>query len=188
MYVMTTRPMKRTMALGMFLAVRLGHPTPQEVVMSDEETLFESEQQLPVAVVARRLRDVADGLEAGALQMGDHTVNPASTVKFEEEYSAEATDEGTTFEIELELKWNSPVAAVRGTHASRGSRAAGNAAGVAGKFELFQDVGGKFRFHLKAGNGQIIASSQAYTTKTAAQNGIESVRTNAPTGRIHDQT
>ncbi len=97
----------------MFLAVRLGRPVPQEVVMSDEETLFESEQQLSVAAVARRLREVAEGLEAGALQLGGHTVTPASTVKFEEEYSAESTDEGITFELELELKWNSPTASGR---------------------------------------------------------------------------
>jgi hypothetical protein len=62
------------------------------------------------------------------------------------------------------------------------------AAGVAGKFELFKDVGGKFRFRMKAGNGEIIASSEAYETKAAAQKGIKSVRTNAPTGRIDDQT
>jgi len=153
--------------------------------MSDEKTLFESEQQLPVAAVARRLREVADGLEAGALQFGDHAATPSSTVKFEEEYSAETTGEGTTFEVELELKWNSPAANGK---ADRGARNATKASGVAGKFELFQDVGDKFRFHLKAGNGQIIASSQAYTTKAAAQNGIQSVRTNAPTGRIDDQT
>ena len=78
--------------------------------MSDEETLFESEQQLSVAAVARRLREVAEGLEAGALQLGGHAVTPASTVKFEEEYSAETTDEGITFELELELKWSSAAA------------------------------------------------------------------------------
>ena len=57
--------------------------------LDDEETLFESEQQLSVAAVARRLREVAEGLEAGALLLGGHAVTPASTVKFEEEYSAE---------------------------------------------------------------------------------------------------
>lgn len=51
---------------------------------------------------------------------------------------------------------------------------------MAGKFELFTDKGGKFRFNLKAGNGQIIASSEAYESKAAALNGIESVRKNAP--------
>ena len=154
----------------------------------DEETLFESEQHLSVAAVARRLREVADGLEAGALQLGGHAVTPAATVKFEEEYSAETTDEGTTFELELELKWSSTAADGQADHANHRSRAAARTAGPAGKFELFKDVGGKFRFRLKAGNGQIIASSEAYETKAAAQNGIKSVRTNAPTGRIDDQT
>ena len=147
----------------------------------DEETLFESEQHLSVAAVAERLREVAEGLEAGALRLGGHAVTPASTVKFEEEYSAETTDEGITFELELELKWSSATADGQADHANHGSRAAARAAGVAGKFELFKDVGGKFRFRLKAGNGEIIASSEAYETKAGAQNGIKSVRTNAPT-------
>ena len=50
---------------------------------------------------------------------------------------------------------------------------------MAGKFELYQDKAGKFRFRLKAGNGQIIAVGEAYETKAAAQKGIESVKTNA---------
>ena len=153
----------------------------------DEETLFESESEeyMSVAAVARRLREVAEGLETGALQLGGHAVTPASTVKFEEEYSAETTDEGITFELELELKWTSAAADGQADHDNHGSHAG---ARVAGKFELFKDAGGKFRFRLKAGNGQIIASSEAYETKAAAQNGIKSVRTNAPKGRIDDQT
>ncbi len=48
-----------------------------------------------------------------------------------------------------------------------------------GKFELFKDKGGKFRFRLKASNGQIILSSQGYKTKVSASNGIGSVQRNA---------
>ncbi|GAA1771451.1 YegP family protein [Agromyces humatus] len=59
---------------------------------------------------------------------------------------------------------------------------------MAGTFELYKDAAGEFRFRLKAANGQTIASSQAYTTKAAAQNGIESVRTNAPDASLDDQT
>ncbi|TQL44977.1 hypothetical protein FB562_2386 [Homoserinimonas aerilata] len=52
---------------------------------------------------------------------------------------------------------------------------------MAGKFELYTDKGGEFRFRLKAGNGEVIAlSSEGYTTKAAAKNGIESIRKNAP--------
>jgi uncharacterized protein YegP (UPF0339 family) len=50
---------------------------------------------------------------------------------------------------------------------------------MAGKFEIKKSASGKFHFNLKAGNGQIILSSEMYETKAAAENGIESVRKNA---------
>jgi uncharacterized protein YegP (UPF0339 family) len=60
---------------------------------------------------------------------------------------------------------------------------------MAGKFELYTDAAGKFRFRLKAANGQIIAvSSEAYESKDGAENGIDSVKTNAPTAPVDDQT
>jgi uncharacterized protein YegP (UPF0339 family) len=48
------------------------------------------------------------------------------------------------------------------------------------KFEMYEDKGGEYRFRLKARNGQIIATSEGYTTKAACENGIASVRKNAP--------
>ena len=59
---------------------------------------------------------------------------------------------------------------------------------MAGKFELYKDAGGKFRFRLKAGNGEIIATSERYGTKAAAENGIQSVRENAASATVEDQT
>lgn len=50
---------------------------------------------------------------------------------------------------------------------------------MAGKYELYTDASGGYRFRLKAANGEVIASSESYTTKAAANNGIESVRANA---------
>ncbi|MBX3311450.1 MAG: DUF1508 domain-containing protein [Microbacteriaceae bacterium] len=51
---------------------------------------------------------------------------------------------------------------------------------MAGKWELYTDKGGEYRFRLKASNGQVIAlASEGYTTKAAALNGIESIRKNA---------
>ena len=47
------------------------------------------------------------------------------------------------------------------------------------KFEVYTDKGGEFRFRLKATNGQIIAVSEGYTSKSSCLNGIESVRKNA---------
>lgn len=47
------------------------------------------------------------------------------------------------------------------------------------KFEIYTDKKGEFRFRLKATNGQVICSSEGYTTKPACKNGIESVKKNA---------
>ena len=59
---------------------------------------------------------------------------------------------------------------------------------MAGKFEVYQDKAGQYRFRLKAGNGQTIASGDGYTTKKACLNGIESIRKNASDAKLDDQT
>jgi uncharacterized protein YegP (UPF0339 family) len=50
---------------------------------------------------------------------------------------------------------------------------------MAGKFEIKESSGGKFRFNLKASNGQTILSSETYETRAGAEKGVESVRKNA---------
>jgi hypothetical protein len=59
---------------------------------------------------------------------------------------------------------------------------------MAGKFELYKDKAGKFRFRLKASNGQVIAVGEAYETKASALNGIASVQKNAADAAVDDQT
>jgi uncharacterized protein YegP (UPF0339 family) len=51
---------------------------------------------------------------------------------------------------------------------------------MAGKFVIQKDKAGQFRFNLKASNGEVMLSSEGYTTLQGCSNGIESVRTNAP--------
>lgn len=48
-----------------------------------------------------------------------------------------------------------------------------------GKFEIKKDKSEQFRFNLKASNGQVILSSEAYKTRASCDNGIESVRKNS---------
>ena len=55
-----------------------------------------------------------------------------------------------------------------------------------GKFVVKQTSTG-VKFDLKAGNGEVIATSEVYTTEAACMNGIESVR-NCCVGEIEDQT
>ena len=57
-----------------------------------------------------------------------------------------------------------------------------------GVFEIICDAANRFRFHLKAANGEIIAVSQSYGAKESAMTGIESIKTNAPIAKIVDLT
>ena len=52
------------------------------------------------------------------------------------------------------------------------------------KFEVYADVAGKCRWILKATNGEIIATSEAYESEAACKNGIASVKKNAPIAEI----
>ena len=51
-------------------------------------------------------------------------------------------------------------------------------------FGWYCDKAGEFRFRLKAANGEIIAVSEGYTSKEGCVKGIESVKKNAPLGKI----
>lgn len=56
------------------------------------------------------------------------------------------------------------------------------------KFEVYKDKAGKFRFRLKATNGEIIATGEAYESKAGCMNGIDSIRKNAPEASIEDKS
>ena len=55
-------------------------------------------------------------------------------------------------------------------------------------FEIKKSEDGQFYFTLKATNDEIIATSEMYTTKQNCQNGIDSVKTNAPNAEVVDTT
>ncbi|TDK46790.1 YegP family protein [Antarcticimicrobium luteum] len=58
---------------------------------------------------------------------------------------------------------------------------------MAGKFELYKDKAGEFRFRLKAGNGEIILASEGYKQRASAENGIQSVRKNGPVDERYER-
>lgn len=53
-------------------------------------------------------------------------------------------------------------------------------------FEVTKDKAGKYRFRLKAPNGQVIAVSEAYESKDSCMNGIQSVKNNAPKAAVKE--
>jgi uncharacterized protein YegP (UPF0339 family) len=47
---------------------------------------------------------------------------------------------------------------------------------MAAKFEIYEDAAGGFRFRLKAGNGEVVATGESYTTRDGVLRGIDAVR------------
>jgi uncharacterized protein YegP (UPF0339 family) len=58
---------------------------------------------------------------------------------------------------------------------------------MAGKFVLKKAANEQFMFNLKAGNGEVILTSELYTSKAGAENGIASVKENAPNDDRYDR-
>jgi uncharacterized protein YegP (UPF0339 family) len=59
---------------------------------------------------------------------------------------------------------------------------------VAGKFEIYNDAAGKFRFRLKAGNGEIVAVGEAYESKASVLKGVDAVKRAAADATVDDKT
>ena len=60
---------------------------------------------------------------------------------------------------------------------------------MAWKFEIYPDSGGKFRWRLKAANGQTVASSgEAFESKRNATEAAENVKENAASATVEDAT
>ena len=56
-----------------------------------------------------------------------------------------------------------------------------------GKF-VIRETNTGVKFDLKAGNGEVIATSEVYTTESARKKGIASVQKNAPVANVENQT
>ncbi|WP_395043754.1 YegP family protein [Flavobacterium sp.] len=56
------------------------------------------------------------------------------------------------------------------------------------RFDRLVAKSGQPYFNLKAGNGQVIGNSEMYETVASRENGIESVKKNAPDATVDDQT
>lgn len=56
-----------------------------------------------------------------------------------------------------------------------------------GKFIIKKRTNGEFQFNLKASNGQIILTSEGYSSKSGCQNGIDSVKTNSNDNSKYDK-
>jgi uncharacterized protein YegP (UPF0339 family) len=55
-------------------------------------------------------------------------------------------------------------------------------------FEILRTKDGSYYWHLKAMNGEKLCHSEVYTSKQAAQGGIDAVKRIAPAAPVHDRT
>lgn len=58
---------------------------------------------------------------------------------------------------------------------------------MAHKFEIYKDKAGEFRVRFKY-NAEVIFSTEGYTSKSGAQNAIDSIKTNGPAAPIEDNS
>ena len=57
---------------------------------------------------------------------------------------------------------------------------------MAGKFEVYEDRSGKYRFRLKASNGEVVAQGEAYESKASAKAGCDAVQRAAAGAAVVD--
>ncbi|MBU4538316.1 MAG: YegP family protein [Weeksellaceae bacterium] len=55
------------------------------------------------------------------------------------------------------------------------------------KYERKNSGNGKYHFNLKAGNGQIIGTSEMYESSAGMENGVESIKKNAPDASVEEE-
>jgi hypothetical protein len=53
-----------------------------------------------------------------------------------------------------------------------------------GTFEVYRDRSGNYRWRLRAGNGEIIASSEGYSSRQSCLKGIAAVKKDAPKAKV----
>lgn len=54
------------------------------------------------------------------------------------------------------------------------------------RFEVAKTKAGKYKFNLKSTNGQVVGTSQSYSTESACNNGVKCVKKDAPKAAVDD--
>jgi uncharacterized protein YegP (UPF0339 family) len=55
-------------------------------------------------------------------------------------------------------------------------------------FEIYLDRAGEYRWRFKASNGEIVATSEGYTTKQSCQGSIQLIKMYSPAAAVYDLT
>jgi len=143
-----------------------------------EETIYEAETTRSRRGIATDLRRIAKRLDRGGRVPVDDEQTVAFDAPDEAELEVELEREDGAVSFEIEMAWEEDEGAVH--NETTESKAT---------FELYEDSGGQYRWRLRHDNGNIIADGgEGYTSKRKAEQGLESVKRNAPGAHVVDQT
>ena len=143
--------------------------------MSDE-TVYESKTNRSRRAIATYLRRVATALDGGKPVPVDDDQTVTMTPAAESEMAVAIEQEADTVSLDIEVEWEGDADDVdTETNVSKA------------RFEQYEDADDKWRWRLVHRNGNIIADSgEGYASAQKAEQGLESVRRNAPGGYVVD--
>jgi amphi-Trp domain-containing protein len=143
-----------------------------------EETIHESEEQRSRQGIASYFRRLARRFARGEPVPADEEQTVTVSVPEEADLEAEVEREGEELSLEIEVAWTEEEDDVDT-----------DAAASKATFELYEDNAEQWRWRLVHDNGNIIADgSEGYASVQKAEQGLESVQTNAPGAHLVDQS
>ncbi|MEA1930433.1 MAG: HVO_2922 family protein [Euryarchaeota archaeon] len=141
-----------------------------------DETIYKSETKRSRRSIATYLRRLAKALGRGKPVPVDDEQTVTVTPAAEPAMEIEVEEEGETLSLDIEMEWEGESDDVdTETNVSKA------------RFELYEDREGKWRWRLVHRNGNIIADSgEGYASAQKAEQGLDSVKRNAPGGYVVD--
>jgi amphi-Trp domain-containing protein len=143
-----------------------------------DETLYEDRSPRKRRRIATYFQRLADRLGRGEPVAVDDEQSVAVDVPPEPEMAVELEREGGRASLEIELEWDEADGAIDVEAAASKAR-----------FEVYEDSAGEHRWRLVHDNGNIIADGgEGYASKRKAEQGLGSVRNNAPGAYVTDRS
>jgi amphi-Trp domain-containing protein len=144
-----------------------------------EDTVHESEEKRSRRGISTFFRRIARRLGRGEKipANAEQTVAVDPPAEAELEVDIEREDGELSLEFEMEWEEEEETAVETEVNTSKAT------------FQLYEDNAGEYRWRLRHDNGNVIADSgEGYTTKQNAEQGLESVKRNAPGAYVVDQS
>lgn len=160
---------------------------------------FESKRTVTREEAAATLREMADGIAAGSLLVGEADEPITVDVPTETDLEIEFETDGGDRSFEVELEWSDEETTVETPDSDDIEEPPGETEAVPvsptqppwslARFELFRDKSEEWRWRLVHRNGNVIATSgEGYTRKHNAEKGLRSVVQNAPNAEVTEET